>query len=118
MQKKDYFRNLLAVPEAGLEPARCRHRGILSPLRLPIPSLGHQQCLFIIPISFIYVNIFSKKNHRICISKSCYMSWLFIFFCLFDNFICNFLWCCLITIKYRHICSTTLCHCTKFSSIR
>ena len=26
---------------AGLEPARCCHRGILSPLRLPIPP--HQQ---------------------------------------------------------------------------
>ena len=28
------------MPEAGLEPARCFHRGILSPLRLPIPPLG------------------------------------------------------------------------------
>ena len=28
----------LLVPVAGLEPARCRHRWILSPLRLPIPS--------------------------------------------------------------------------------
>ena len=27
------------VPKAGLEPARCRQRWILSPLRLPIPSL-------------------------------------------------------------------------------
>ena len=27
------------VPEAGLEPARCCHRWILSPVRLPIPSL-------------------------------------------------------------------------------
>ena len=33
------------VPEAGLEPARCHHRGILSPLRLPIPSLGHLKLL-------------------------------------------------------------------------
>ena len=29
------------VPVAGLEPARCRHRWILSPLRLPIPSHRH-----------------------------------------------------------------------------
>ena len=29
------------VPEAGLEPARYFYRGILSPLRLPIPPLGH-----------------------------------------------------------------------------
>ena len=26
------------VPLAGFEPARCFHRGILSPFRLPIPS--------------------------------------------------------------------------------
>ena len=31
----------ILVPVAGLEPARCRHRWILSPLRLPIPS--HRQ---------------------------------------------------------------------------
>jgi hypothetical protein len=29
------------VPGAGLEPARCCHRGILSPLRLPISPPGH-----------------------------------------------------------------------------
>ena len=29
------------VPVAGVEPARCRHRWILSPLRLPIPSYRH-----------------------------------------------------------------------------
>ena len=28
---------------AGLEPARCCHRGILSPLRLPIPPHQHRQ---------------------------------------------------------------------------
>ncbi len=27
------------VPETGLEPVRCFHRGILSPLRLPISPL-------------------------------------------------------------------------------
>ena len=27
---------------AGLEPARCCHRGILSPLRLPIPPHVHK----------------------------------------------------------------------------
>lgn len=31
---------LLMVPGAGLEPARCRHRRILSPVRLPIPPPG------------------------------------------------------------------------------
>ncbi len=29
------------VPGAGIEPARCCHRGILSPLRLPISPPGH-----------------------------------------------------------------------------
>ena len=28
------------VPGAGIEPARCCHRGILSPLRLPISPPG------------------------------------------------------------------------------
>ncbi len=28
------------VPRAGIEPARCCHRGILSPLRLPISPPG------------------------------------------------------------------------------
>ena len=28
------------VPEAGVEPARYCYRGILSPLRLPVPPLG------------------------------------------------------------------------------
>ncbi len=34
------------VPVAGVEPARCRHRGILSPVRLPIPS--HRRASIII----------------------------------------------------------------------
>ena len=29
------------MPQTGLEPVRCCHRGILSPLRLPIPPLRH-----------------------------------------------------------------------------
>jgi hypothetical protein len=33
------------VPGAGLEPARCCHRGILSPLRLPISPPGHLEAL-------------------------------------------------------------------------
>lgn len=32
------------VPGAGLEPAQCFHRGILSPLRLPISPPGHRWC--------------------------------------------------------------------------
>ena len=34
------FRKLKMVPRAGIEPARCCHRGILSPLRLPISPPG------------------------------------------------------------------------------
>ena len=41
----------ILVPVAGLEPARCRHRWILSPLRLPIPS--HRQVLEHYSISFL-----------------------------------------------------------------
>ncbi len=33
--------NKNVVPGAGIEPARCFHRGILSPLRLPISPPGH-----------------------------------------------------------------------------
>ncbi len=32
---------IIMVPGAGLEPAQCCHRGILSPLRLPISPSGH-----------------------------------------------------------------------------
>ena len=34
------------VPMAGLEPARYRYRGILSPLRLPIPSHGQAHIFY------------------------------------------------------------------------
>ena len=36
----------ILVPVAGLEPARCRQRWILSPLRLPIPSHRQVWCSF------------------------------------------------------------------------
>ena len=32
---------IFLVPEIGFEPIRCCHRGILSPLRLPVPPLRH-----------------------------------------------------------------------------
>ena len=35
------YRPTSMVPEAGLEPARYLYRGILSPLRLPIPPHKH-----------------------------------------------------------------------------
>jgi len=34
-------RNFL-VPGAGIEPARCRQRWILSPVRLPVPPSRHE----------------------------------------------------------------------------
>ena len=34
------------VPEARLELARLERRGILNPLCLPIPPLGHRQLIF------------------------------------------------------------------------
>ena len=46
-QKKQVLLNLLfLVSVAGLEPARCHQRGILSPLRLPIPSHRHLMLLY------------------------------------------------------------------------
>ena len=39
---------LFMVPVAGLEPARCRQRWILSPLRLPFHHTG--RCVTILPI--------------------------------------------------------------------
>ena len=37
--------SLRMVPGAGIEPARCCHRGILSPLRLPISPSGHNAAM-------------------------------------------------------------------------
>lgn len=47
------------VPVAGVEPARCRHRGILSPVRLPIPS--HRRVQYIIQHSMRFVKDLDKK---------------------------------------------------------
>ena len=33
------------VPPTGIEPVRCFHRGILSPLRLPVPPQRHNICI-------------------------------------------------------------------------
>jgi hypothetical protein len=42
MQKSPRLKGFL-VPKTGLEPVRCCHRGILSPVRLPIPPLRHNR---------------------------------------------------------------------------
>jgi hypothetical protein len=38
---KNHHILMVLVPGAGLEPAWCRHRRILSPVRLPISPPGH-----------------------------------------------------------------------------
>ena len=47
------------VPLAGLEPARYRYRGILSPLCLPIPPQRH--IIYHILISVFCQELFNKK---------------------------------------------------------
>ena len=52
---------------AGLEPARCCHRGILSPLRLPIPP--HQRDAVTLRITLHMLTVMCKwmevdSNHR------------------------------------------------------
>ena len=39
------LRESVLVPKIGVEPIRCFHRGILSPLRLPIPPFRHIKLL-------------------------------------------------------------------------
>ena len=46
------------VPVTGLEPVRCCHRGILSPLRLPIPPHRHNKN--IIPLAQWIVKCFLR----------------------------------------------------------
>ncbi len=53
------------VPEAGLEPARRCRRGILSPLRLPIPPLGQGKV-------FRKINDLHPITQRPRLSKSSY----------------------------------------------
>ena len=44
--KKDPSARVLPVARVGVEPTRCHHRRILSPLRLPIPPSRHFLILF------------------------------------------------------------------------
>ena len=39
--KKDLWAEVFLVARVGVEPTRCHHRRILSPLRLPIPPSRH-----------------------------------------------------------------------------
>lgn len=54
------------MPVAGLEPARYHYRGILSPLRLPIPSHGHALKRFLILLDEQMVcNAIYRSNHTV-----------------------------------------------------
>ena len=53
--KEKKVSNYAMVPVAGVEPARCCHRRILNPVRLPIPS--HRQ--------FWFFPIWEEKQGRI-----------------------------------------------------
>ena len=70
---------LFLVPMAGVEPARCCHRRILSPLRLPIPS--HR------PNGYDYT-ITKEKNQYFLLKKSkqCYVRFKFPAFLLTFRF--------------------------------
>ena len=52
------------VPVTGLEPVRCCHRGILSPLRLPIPPHRHMCLLYNIlrQTEILTTNIINQKT--------------------------------------------------------
>ena len=51
------------VGATGVEPVRCHHRGILSPLRLPIPPRPHiLRKLFIISLTYINIITYFLKN--------------------------------------------------------
>ena len=50
------------VPEAGLEPARYFYRGILSPLCLPIPPLGHESLLSVEKINILQIYVEAESG--------------------------------------------------------
>ena len=54
-RKKTRLENLvlIIIPAAGVEPARCCHRWILSPVRLPIPPCWHS---YILTHEYLFVN--------------------------------------------------------------
>lgn len=68
MNKKKTPRKLgvyvLKIPAAGVEPARCCHRWILSPVRLPIPPCWHMYMItymkYFVNLAII-VNFIEKK---------------------------------------------------------
>ena len=66
-EKKTRFENLVfyTIPAAGVEPARCCHRWILSPVRLPIPPCWHS---YILTHGYLFVNftLYVKELMIIC----------------------------------------------------
>ena len=55
---------ILLVPRAGIEPARCLQRGILSPVRLPIPP-SRQRMSLLCYIQKLDASNFCEKS-KIC----------------------------------------------------
>jgi hypothetical protein len=49
------------VPGAGVEPAQCFHRGILSPLRLPISPPGHYEGGLFLSNQFTIIAAFNYR---------------------------------------------------------
>ena len=58
------------MPEAGLEPARVLSRGILSPLRLPIPPLGRALYIKFLIVFAWFLVIFAPFNFGDILSKN------------------------------------------------
>ncbi len=72
------------VPGAGLEPAQCYHRGILSPLRLPISPSGHKLNTSVKTYTFknILTEIYMERETRFelatpTLARSCSTTELF-----------------------------------------
>jgi hypothetical protein len=60
------------VPGAGLEPAQCFHRRILSPLRLPISPPGHTEggILQIETLRFPSIKLSIRNRREVYITKN------------------------------------------------
>ena len=68
------------VPENGLEPSRCHHRGILSPLCLPIPPLRHMKWFYFSsePHNDVKGGVILNQEDPI-ILRCCYITFLIAF---------------------------------------
>ena len=60
------------MPLTGIEPVRCFHRGILSPLRLPVPP--QRRTLDIITRYDLIVNIYQPDNSLMTLMQRIYVN--------------------------------------------